>query len=261
MFEITLFGSTSVRCPDGLLGYADLPGAKPRQVLEIICLARGSGVSKADLAEHLWAGHPPQHGIATLETYVAVLRRALQPGVAGRNTIVRTVAGGYRLDADRVRLDLDDFDAAGASADRALTPAAAAASWQRAAELGARDLLEHEPHAEWAQAARADYARRAVHAAVRGAAAALDADQPELAVLLAERAVARDPLAEDGWQVLIAAHGTAGRPTAAARAFTACSDALERDLGVSPSPLTRGLLRSAIAETFSPLQQTVRSTS
>lgn len=247
MFEIHLFGTTSVRTPDRLLRLDDLPGGKPRQLLEILCLARGAVVTKPVLADNLWAGRPPQHAIATLETYVAVLRRALQPGVAGRETVVRTVPRGYRLDPGRTRLDLDDFDEA-VTAARLASPAAAVALWERAADLGSATLLDHEPHAEWAHAARSEYAGRSVRAAVDGAHAALAADRPDVAVALAERAVGRDPLVEDGWQALITAHGRCGSPAGATRAFAACRAALVHELGTLPSPRTRALLRTALAE-------------
>lgn len=251
MFTIHVFGMTSVRSPERMLQLTDLPGGKPRQVLEIVALARGAVVSKPVLADLLWAGHPPPRAIATLETYVAVLRRCLQPGTAGRDTIVGTIAGGYRLDPLRVRLDLDDFDELAAAAHRA-APVDAVTLWQRAADLAQRVVLEHEPHAEWAHATRVDYVRQSLQAAVRGAEAALDAGLLDDAIALARRATRQDPLAEDGWQALIEAQGRAGRPAEAARAAATCLEALARHLGVYPSPRTHRLLRTALTGDFAP---------
>lgn len=251
MFTIHLFGTTTVDTPGRTLDLDDLPGGKPRQLLEIVALARGAIVTKPVLAEQLWSGRPPPHATATVETYVAVLRRSLQPGVAGRDTVIRTAAGGYRLDTRRARLDLDDFDETTAAAAR-VDPALAVSLWQRALGIAGRRVLEHEPHAEWAHEVREDYARRAVRAAVRGSRAALAAGELELAVSLAEEATRRDPLTEDGWQAVIEAHGRAGRPAAAARAAAACLEVLATELGVYPSPLTRRLLHAAVAGVTEP---------
>lgn len=251
MFQICLFGTTAVRTPGRTIGLDELPGGKPRQLLEILALGRGTVITKPVLAERLWAGHPPPHATATLETYVAVLRRSLEPGVAGRETVIRTATGGYRLDVRRARLDLDVFDETVAAASQA-RPAEALPLWERAVAMTGRRVLEHEPHVEWAHEVREDYARRAVHAAVDGARAALALGELDLAVSLAECATQRDPLTEDGWQAVIEAHGRAGRPAAAARAAAACLEVLARELGVYPSPLTRRLLHAALADTTPP---------
>lgn len=246
MFTIHLFGTTTIHTSGRVLDLDELPGGKPRRLLEMVALARGAVVSKPVLADQLWSGRPPPHAIATVETYVAVLRRSVQPGVAGRDTVIRTAAGGYRLDGRRARLDLDDFDETAAAAARA-DPGTAAVLWQRALGIAGRPLLEHEPDAEWAHEVREDYARRAVQAAVRGSRAALAAGDLDLAIFLADDATRRDPLTEDGWQAVIEAHGRAGRPAAAARAAAACLELLASELGVYPSPLTRRLLQAAVA--------------
>jgi DNA-binding SARP family transcriptional activator len=245
MFEIGLFGLTHVRAGARVLRFQDLPAAKPRQLLEVLAVARGAIVGKPLLAERLWAGRPTARWQASLDTHVSVLRRALQPGVAGRMTVVRTTAGGYQLDTDLVRLDLDTFDDLVAAAATA-SPAAALTLCERAVELGRRDVLEHEPYADWAEDCRREYRGRLVEMAVRGARAALVIDQPERALRLAQLAVARDPLCEDGWQAVIEVHGRNGRPTDAMRAFQDCRRALFREFGIGPGPATRQALRTAV---------------
>src|SRR5439155_84333 len=84
MFEIGLFGTTNVRAGVRVLRFEDLPAAKPRQLLEILAVARGTIVGKPALAERLWAGRPTPRWQAALDTHLTVLRRALEPGVAAR---------------------------------------------------------------------------------------------------------------------------------------------------------------------------------
>ena len=83
------------------LSARDFPGIKPKQLLEILVMERGHSVSKSRLADLLWPSQLPRNYMATLETYVSVLRQALEPGVRARDSVIRTEHGGYRLDAGR----------------------------------------------------------------------------------------------------------------------------------------------------------------
>lgn len=245
MFNICVFGTTRIHTRNRIIETYDLPATKPRQLLEIIVLGRGALLRKPAIAEALWAGSPPAHWQATLESYVSQLRRALEPGVPARDAVIRTGAGGYRLDTARVHLDLDDFDTvvAGAAAG---TPPVGLKLWEQAVGLAEHDVLEHEPYAEWTQRTREEYRHRAVRAAVAGAHLALDLARWDRAEALATAAVRRDTLAEDGWQALIATYGRSGRPAEALRAFRTCRQALHDELGVDVSATTRRLLTVAV---------------
>src|SRR3712207_8814709 len=60
------------------------------QLLEVLVLERGHAVSKEALADALWGEQVPPNYPATLETYVSVLRQALDPGGSPRHSVVRT---------------------------------------------------------------------------------------------------------------------------------------------------------------------------
>ena len=92
-FGVRLFGHTTVHTPDRTLRASDFMGVKPRQILELIALGRGEPVRKTAIAEQIWAGRPPRRWQVTLESYVALLRRAIQPGVPGRATVLSTTPG------------------------------------------------------------------------------------------------------------------------------------------------------------------------
>jgi DNA-binding SARP family transcriptional activator len=246
-FTVEMFGHTTVRTPQRTLRASDFTGVKPRQILELIALGRGEPVRKAALAEHVWAGRPPARWQVTLESYVALLRRALQPGVPGRATVLRTTAGGYRLDVERVRLDLLEFDDLTRRA-AAAAPEGALPLWEHALRVADGTLLAAEPYAAWAVDARRAHEHVLHGAAVTAAETALELHLPERAVPLAHRATDIDPLAEHGWQVLIRAQLAAGRRAEAAHAFRTCRAGLRRDLGVEPDPRTRELFARILAE-------------
>src|SRR3989442_1490538 len=70
----------------------------------------GGSVSKERLADSLWGERLPQKYVGTVESCVSVLRSRLEPGRAGRGSVVVTEPGAYRLATGLMRLDLDVFD-------------------------------------------------------------------------------------------------------------------------------------------------------
>lgn len=244
-FAVRVFGHTSVHTPDRTLRASDFSGVKPRQILELVALGRGEPVRKTAIAEHIWSGRPPRRWQVTLESYVALLRRAMQPGVPGRATVLSTTPGGYRLDTERVGIDLHDFDELVRRAAHA-APDAALPLWEQAVELSDAVLLATEPYAAWAVDARRTHERVLHASATAGAETALTLGSAERAVPLARRATELDPLAEHGWQLLIRAELAAGRRAEAAHAFHTCRAGLRRDLGLEPDVRTRELLAGVL---------------
>jgi DNA-binding SARP family transcriptional activator len=249
MYDIQLFGRLEVRTRGVRLAGRDFGGVKPRHILALLALR--SSVHKAELTELLWEGRPPANHVATVESYVCLLRHRLDPTATARDSVITTSNGGYALVADRVRVDVARFDelvaaAGGRTAHRALPPLTAAAY------LADRPLLVDEQPA-WAGVARSTYRIRLVGALLDAAGHALAAEQPREALALSARAVALDPLAERGWLLMMAAHRAAGDRIAALQAYGRCRRELAERLGVEPSAQTRSLflelLRADGAET------------
>jgi len=175
-----------------------------------------------------------------------LLRRAMQPGVPGRATVLCTTPGGYRLDTDRVEIDLHEFDGLVRRAAHA-GPEDALLLWEQAVGIADAPLLATEPYASWAVDARRTHERALYAAAATGAETALALGSAERAVPLARRATELDPLAEHGWQLLIRAELAAGRRAEAAHAFHACRAGLRRDLGLEPDARTRELFAGVLS--------------
>ncbi|WP_341360023.1 BTAD domain-containing putative transcriptional regulator [Georgenia sp. M64] len=233
--SVRVLGNLSVRRGTTTLDAAGLGGPKPRQILEILVLNLGSPVSKDQLVDTIWAGRPPAEGTATLESYVSVLRRHLQPG-AGRTGPLRTTTGGYVLDRDAVDLDLDDFDAALRAGEAAADPDTAYAHVVEALRLGSATLLADEVRPSWVQAARDLHAARVHGARVRAAELAVGTGRFAAAVGWARSAVEDDVLDERAWCLLIRALELDGRPAEGLRAYERCRRVLERELGCAPGP-------------------------
>jgi DNA-binding SARP family transcriptional activator len=245
MYEIQLFGQLEVRTRGVRLSGRDFGGVKPRHILALLAL-RGA-LHKGELADLLWEAGPPANHVATLESYVSVLRRRLDPDAATRHSVIITRNGGYALDPERVRTDVARFDellgaAAGRASVRALPPLLAAV------QLAGRPLLDDEAGPGWAATIRENHRVRLVEALLCAGEHALAARQPRMAQELAARAVASEPFAERGWYVSMAAFRAVGDRVSALRAYDQCRRLLAEGLGVQPSPAVRGLFLELLRE-------------
>jgi DNA-binding SARP family transcriptional activator len=245
MHEIQLFGQLEVRTRGVRLSGRDFGGVKPRHILALLAL-RGA-LHKGELAELLWEAGPPTNHVATLESYVSVLRRRLDPEAAARDSVICTRNGGYALDTERVRVDVDRFDELVAAA-AGRTPARAVPPLTAAVRLAGGPLLEDEARPAWAAEARERYRVRLVEALLSAAECALTAGEPRTALELSARAVASEPFAERGWYVSMAAHRAVGDRVSALRAYDQCRRLLADGLGVQPSPAIRGLFLDLLRE-------------
>jgi DNA-binding SARP family transcriptional activator len=238
MIDVRLFGTAQVETLYRQLDCRDFGGVKHRHILQLLALHRV--LRKAELAELLWEGDPPSGYVTTLESYVSVLRRRIDPSVSARDSVVQTRPGGYALDTSRVRVDLWEFDELLDRAD-GLPAAAALPLLERALALANRPLLADEACVTWAADARERHSSRVVVAATAAAEHALAIGDTRRADDLAARATDLDPLAENAWRLRISALHAAGDRTGALRCFHSCRQTLSEELGIEPAPATQEL--------------------
>ena len=88
-----------------------LGGPRQRAVLALLLLEANRVVSMDRLAEDIWAGHPPEGWVTTVQIYVSHLRQALEPGRArgAAGEVLVTRGRGYLLRVDGERLDAARF--------------------------------------------------------------------------------------------------------------------------------------------------------
>ncbi len=235
--QISVFGPLTIRRGDIELGANDLGGPKPRQVLEILLMNFGSAVSKTRLMDLLWGGNQPAVALPTLESYVSVLRRHLQPGT-GRRGPLRTVTGGYAIDRSLVELDLDRFETLTKRAGKA-EPREALALLTEALELASAPLLGDELLPAWAEEERAAHSARVGLARVAAAETALSLGEAGKAIAWGGAAAKEDPLNERAWTALILGLELNGENTEALRAFERCRRVMDEELGCAPAPALR----------------------
>lgn len=232
--HVKVLGGLQVRRGETVLGARDLGGCKPRQVLEILVLHRGTPVSKDRLIDMIWGDAAPPEALPTLESYISILRRRIQPGNSKFGPL-RTVTSGYVMDRDQLDLDLDRFNSLLEQAQH-VDAANAYPFLLQALAIAAEPLLADEPSAGWAEQERQDHASRLNWAIVAAANAAAALGETDDAILLARRALSGDGLDETAWCALLGAFQRAGRHADALHAYERCRRLFIDELGCAPGP-------------------------
>ena len=216
-----------------------LGGPRQRAVLALLLLEANRVVSMDRLAEDVWAGHPPEGWVTTLQTYVFHLRQALEPdrlpGAPGGVLVTR--GRGYLLRVDREQLDAARFQhgfTAGRAALEAGRYAEAAGTLRQALGLWRGQVLADLADYAFTQpeAARLEELRLAAVEARIDADLALgrhDAVTAELEQLAAEH-----PLRERLHGQLMLALYRCGRQADALAAYRRVRDLLAGELGIDP---------------------------
>ncbi|MET3922972.1 DNA-binding SARP family transcriptional activator [Arthrobacter sp. UYEF20] len=237
VLDVRILGPLRIQRGGEILDAGELGGPKPRQILEILLLNLGTPVSKDRLIDLLWAGRPPAEALPTLESYVSVLRRHLQPG-QGKSGPLRTVTGGYMMDPALVDLDLSRFSDLLRRASKC-EPPEALELLQEALGMASAPLLGDELTAPWAEEERGNHEHRVCRARAQAAELALALHEPDRAVHWAREALSCDLLNERAWSSLVLGLEEAGQPLEALRAFEQCRRALHREMGCAPGDTLR----------------------
>lgn len=212
---------------------AALGGPRQRTVLARLVAAGGRTVTADRLVQDLWET-PPPGALAAVRTFVAALRRGLEPGRTARTParLLVTDGPGYALrDAD---VDAWSFEAAVAGA-RDLAPAAARTSLDRA--LG---TWRGTPYAgldqPWATAERARLTELRLVATERRAEVRIALGDAAGVVPGLDAHVAEHPWREEAWRLLALALYRSGRQADALAVLRRARAMLADELGVDPGP-------------------------
>jgi DNA-binding SARP family transcriptional activator len=234
---VDLLGGLRVRAGLTTMGPRELGGTRLRRVLLALLLHRGSPVSRDRLVSLLWEGSPPPRGAKnTIESYVCLLRKKLQPCQDARSSLITTVAGGYAIDMSRVDLDLARYERLMSAALRPDTAATVALPMLRhAITLSESALLPEEVDCEWL-----DDARRTHNQNVRQALIAAADKVAELPCDSAQRwarlALDSDALDESAWHALLRSMEARGQHAEGLRAYDHCRRLFAEELGCAPGP-------------------------
>jgi DNA-binding SARP family transcriptional activator len=222
-----------------------LGGPKQRALLTLLLLEAGRIVPTERLVDGLWSGAPPPTAVASLQNFVAQLRKAL-----GQDAI-ETRPPGYQVRLEPEQLDL-------ARVRRLVDEARASEPVRRAQLLGAAlELWRGEPLDEFRyetfaqeEIARLEEFRLAL-VEERAEAKLAVGEHADLVEEL-EALVREHPLRERLRAQLMLALYRSGRQAHALEVYREGRELLVEELGLEPSPLLRGVHASILRhETFS----------
>jgi DNA-binding SARP family transcriptional activator len=256
--RISVLGSSRAQGPHAPV---DLGGPKQRALLAALALHHGRAVSAETLIDLLWAGHPPAGAPGTLQTYVAGLRRVLEPDRAARQAaaVLVTEPPGYALRTGPDDLDAVLFERVVNEAHREVAPLAEALCQARPVpatttdprELSDRldnalELWQGTPYVDLGDvpSAEAERARleelRLVAAEDRAALALVLGAHATVAAEL-EALTRTHPLRERLWALRALALARSGRQADALAVLSEVRTTLDEELGLEPGAELRGL--------------------
>ncbi|MEU4163565.1 BTAD domain-containing putative transcriptional regulator [Actinoplanes sp. NPDC026670] len=219
---------------DGTGSPVPLRGPMHRAVLARLIVARRRAVPIDDLVSDLWIS-PPEGAVAAVRTFIAALRRAIEPGRPARApaTLLVTQGRGYALRAAPDQVDAWRFEqAATAGGEAALTEAL---TWWRG------PAYADFPDAAWPRADRSRLAELRLQAVERLASARLESGRAGEAIPDLDEHVTAHPWREDGWRLLALALYRAHRQGDALAVLRRARELLIGQLGVEPGPALRTL--------------------
>ncbi|MBG0832045.1 AfsR/SARP family transcriptional regulator [Planomonospora sp. ID67723] len=226
---------------DGTGGAVDLKGPRHRAVLARLIVARRRVVPVTRLVEDLWAD-PPTGAVGALRTFVAALRRALEPERPPRAParLLVTEGPGYALRAGSGAVDAWCFERTVAAA-AALRPEDALAGLEEALGWWRGPAYAEFADEPWVRAERSRLAELRLHAVERRAEARLALGLAAEAVPDLDAHVTEHPWREDAWRLLALALYRTGRQGDALAVLRRARTLLVEQLGVDPGAGLRRL--------------------
>ncbi|MGP4022931.1 AfsR/SARP family transcriptional regulator [Actinomadura sp. 3N407] len=225
---------------DGSGGVIALKGPRHRAVLARLIIARGRVVPVTRLVDDLWLDPPPD-AVGAVRTFVAALRRALEPERPPRapSRLLVTEGPGYALRVGVDGVDAWRFEqvvsAATRPAEESLRGLDEALGWWRGPAYA--DFADEN----WARAERSRLAELRLRAVERRAEAMLALGLAAEAVPDLDAHVAEHPWREETWRLLALALYRTGRQGDALAVLRRARTLLVEQLGIDPGPALRRL--------------------
>jgi len=226
---VSLFGNFQIGIDGYVFSAGDLGGRKPKELLELLLMARGAPVAKDVLADRLWPDRLPKKVHGTLETYVSGLRKLLFDDREVARRVLQTVPSAYQFHLDAMDVDVIEFDRLLSRADRGGVDSLDFRL--QAHRLASGDLLEDAPKAAWAEDDRELYRDRVTRNAVLAADALISQGAYVEALRLAERALSVRGYAEEALRATMLANHGLGQTEISRQVYERFCDQLGDELG------------------------------
>ncbi|MGH8958231.1 MAG: tetratricopeptide repeat protein [Acidimicrobiia bacterium] len=241
-----LFGELRLSLDGGEVPLGTWRSKKAVSLLAMLLHHRGDPVHREQAMEALWPEGDPDRSSKNLNVALTATRRGLEQAHPRGSKCLRRQGAFYRIVPDSIEwLDVVEFldmanEAATLAGNGDLEGGERAA--HRALELATDEYLASEHYADWVIIERARLGEVAADLCVRSAEWLLALDRVDEALARAQEALARQPLRERAWLVVMRAHLARGDRVAALNAFDECTHRFSVELGVDPSAELRQLV-------------------
>lgn len=247
--RVHLLGPPWVQAGDGLLS---VPRRQVRALLYRLA-ASLEPIPREHLCFHFWPDTSESTARRNLSHLLTHLRRAL-PG----SELLLTPGDHVSLNANRAWSDVVAFEQLCVETGflretRFLETLQRAVDLYRGPFLAGFSLPASPEFEAWAAQERRLCERRYLDALADLIEMQAAEGEYEVAITYAQRYLATDELAEDVHRQLIGLYAAAGDRSAALQQFERCAAALERELGVSPLPVTRAIYEHVLEGRLPPL--------
>jgi DNA-binding SARP family transcriptional activator len=202
-------------------------------------------LQREEIVDILWPDLEPDAVQRDFKVALNALNRALEPdrppGAEPAYVIRHGTTYGLRPGAD-IWLDCEEFQSLIDSGDQIQDGSEASAdAYQGALDLYKGEYLQEALYEDWTSEERERLLALYLHTAEKLAAIRLDQSGYDQTIGLCRRILARDDCWERAYRLMMAAYARQGNRPRALRVFRSCKEALERELGTEPGPLTRRL--------------------
>ena len=226
-----------------------VPSRRQRKLLAILLAARGRVVTVDRLLDLVWDGDVDAGSKSALRFHVSKLRSALEPGTPAGDSVIETVATGYRMAALTGAVDAWNLEQLAQEALGAAGTDPTAATEILSQVVASRGQLFNDfIYDEFAQAPRRAWDEFALTAAQTCADLLLRSEDPQSVIEMLTPLLAEEPYREGlASQLVLALHG-ADRHVEAVRVFDETRDQLA-EVGAEPGPVLRESLQTVIRST------------
>lgn len=232
---------------------------KARQLFQLLLTQRGQWLQRDEIVERLWPVLSPEAALRDFKVALNALNRAVEPGHIADAPFVFIVRDGlsYRLrpEAD-LWLDAKEFEdecAAGLRlADRGAGDEAIL-HLQSALKLYAGNYLPDALYDDWASGERERLLSLFLRAADRLAGMLVESGHYPQVQEICGRILGYDPCWERAYRWLMLAHARQGDRTLALRTYKRCTNTLQSELGIDPTPATTALYKRILQSDELPL--------
>jgi DNA-binding SARP family transcriptional activator len=229
---IYLLGRFEVRAGDRVVLDRSWRRRKAAAVLKLLAIQRAGSLHREQIMDALWPDLDPAAAANNLHKSLHYLRTAFaEQGLSGQ--VIRFTGDIVALSPD-VWIDCYEFCRLAEAARGAGEPAA----FEAALALYSGDLLPDDPYEDWAAPLRDELRQLRAQLLSEVSRIYETQGQMERAAERLRQLLADDPVNEGAHRSLIRLYAQSGSRHRALRQYQQCREALQRELGVEPSPET-----------------------